>query len=91
MFLHSGRQFHEQIPDRKHRPAGSAFSAQKQITEDREIVVPANRLEARHAARAGPNQAFVHRQPGDDDVEKTADIEADDENENDPENEDCGN
>src|SRR5439155_27216693 len=60
--------------------------AQHPITDERDIIVPADRLEAMTASRSRPNEALFQRQPRDADIKEAAPHRAENEHEDETEN-----
>src|SRR5207237_777822 len=71
---------------RKPGPAGPALAPQPQVTEQRNIIVPVDRLKTRAAARTRPDHALFQRQPRDADIQEATDHRAEDEHQSEPVN-----
>src|SRR5206468_4144427 len=72
-------QFDQEIADRESRFARPAAAAQDPVAQQRNVVVETHGLQTAPAAGAGPDHAFLKRQPGDDHVQKAADHRPEDE------------
>src|SRR5947209_3192369 len=75
----AGAQLHEKIADGEGRPAIPAAATQNPVTEQRDVVVPPNRLKTASAMGRRPDDALFQRQPGDANIEQAADAGPDDE------------
>ncbi len=74
----SDRRFDDRVARRDRQAAGLATPAQDEPAEDRPVLSPAQFRVTKRAMRAAPNAAAA-RHPPSDDVEKTADRRADEE------------
>src|SRR5260370_38547425 len=68
----AGKEFHQKITNREPRAAHPTASAQPPIADERQIVIPANRLQTMPAARTRPQHALFVRQPMNTDVYEPA-------------------
>src|SRR5262249_41481091 len=62
-------QFHEEVADGEFGAASAAAAAKPPVTDQGQVVVPTDRLEALATARARPPQALFERHAEDADVE----------------------
>jgi hypothetical protein len=73
---HAGQQFDYRIPHGDGRLAMPAAAAQQRVAQQRDVVVPGDRMAAGRAVRAGPHHRKILRQAVDADVEEAADQQA---------------
>lgn len=77
--------FHPKVAAGERGTALPALPAKPQVSDDGKVVEPADRLEAREAARAGPDNALLEWQPRHEYVQKRPDHQAEDDDEDAPE------
>src|SRR5262249_12510061 len=68
-----GHEFNQEIAERESDSARAASAAQDQEANERDVVVPTNRLQAVAASRTRPEETLLHRNAVDANVEKAAD------------------
>ncbi len=69
-------QLHQRVADGDGRLAPAASAAQRQPREERDVLVPGQRVPALGAPGAGPDDALLVRHTSNDDIQETADAQA---------------
>jgi hypothetical protein len=67
--------------------ARAALATETEVADDRQVVEDADRLQAGETSRARPDDAFLERQTGHEDVQEGTDHQAEDEDEEAPDDE----
>src|SRR5207248_939324 len=76
---HAGEQLDQEIADRETGATGATAAVEAPVTEQWDVVEPADRLQTVAAPRTGPEDAFLQGESPDADIQQAADRRADDE------------